>query len=81
MCVAQFRDYCKAYQHKTKESITANDEIQHERGIYYSHSSQKAWYYVKNISRMLLLAKQGNVYAIKENLTKSCSRPKGVAAD
>jgi len=81
MCVAQFRDYCNAYAHKRKETITSNDEIQHQRGTYYG--SKCAWYYTKNKSKMQTLAKQGNDYAVdqlkreeaqqKANITSRCS--------
>jgi len=66
MCVTQFRDYCNAWKFKTKENITKNDEIQHKRGTFYA--GQRAWWYTKNKKEMKELAKQGNPYAIKQQI-------------
>lgn len=65
MCVSQFRDYCKAFEFKTKENITKNDKIQHKRGTYYG--GKRSWYYTLNKSKMRTLAKQGNPYATNTN--------------
>lgn len=62
MCVTHFRDYCNAYEHKHKNQITPNDEVQHDRGTYYG--GNRAWYYTKNKSKMQALSKQGNIYAL-----------------
>lgn len=66
MCVAQFRDYCKAskFKYNSREADMDNKDLKVKAGTY--HYKGRNWYYVTDLNEMKRLAKQGNKYAIKE---------------
>lgn len=63
MCVAQFREFCKASSFKEKKNITKNDKVHYNRGSFYDN--KREFYYVTNLKTLNNLAKLNNPYAMK----------------
>ena len=64
MCVAQFREYCKSFSFKRKETVKYNEEVMANKGSFYNNG----WVmlYVRDNRKIRMLDKQGNPYAVEE---------------
>lgn len=75
MCVAQFREYCKASQFKKNYSNEYQNDLKDttkEVGVYIEYKNMPDVHYVTDLKKMKQLAKSGNQYAIN-HLKKSKS--------
>lgn len=60
MCVAQFREYCKAFSFKNPKDIKPHHETDTSRGTFNGKS------YVKDKKKMEILKKRNNIYALND---------------
>ena len=66
MCVAQFREHCKAssFRHSTREEDMKNKDLKVRKETWYHNKRQ--WHYVTDLKELRRLANQGNEFAIAE---------------